>query len=185
MMTMCFDREKFAELVLYVIAKSADDPAFSHVKLNKILCMSDFLAFAKLGHPMTGATYRAGEHGPVADELAAVQKALIEWGEATMHTRDYPGKTHQRLVPLRAPDLDRLTAPELALVDAVIARLLPGVGGTASESRAPEPIAWQLAPRGVEIPYASIFLSPEPLTEADIARGQALAAQHGYLQNSD
>ena len=97
-----------SRLVDGISRRTYRDPAFSHVKLNKILCMSDCYAYAKLGHPMTGATYRAGEAGPVADELGQIEKALIDRGEATRQVRDFCGKTHQRLVPLRAPDLDRL-----------------------------------------------------------------------------
>jgi len=64
--------------VLYLSQRSADDPGFGMVKLNKLLYRADFEAYRLLGHSITGAVYEKQDFGPVArplpialDELAA------------------------------------------------------------------------------------------------------------------
>ncbi len=43
---------------------------------------------------------------------------------------------------------------------------------------------WQIAQEGEGIPYGWVFLSSESLTEDDIAWGQKVAAEHGWLNKS-
>ena len=77
-----FNRHKFAELLLYVAEESEDDPKFGATKLNKIMYFSDFEAFGILGRPITGASYRRLERGPVPVEILSVLSELEREGEA-------------------------------------------------------------------------------------------------------
>ena len=73
-----FDAQKFRELVLYVANKSADDPYIGATKLNKLLFFSDFLAYAVLGRPISGAVYEKQNHWPEPRELVNARQQLIE-----------------------------------------------------------------------------------------------------------
>ena len=60
--TVIGDEEKLSELILYISQKCATDPKFGAVKLNKILYLSDFLAFGNWGEPITGVEYQHLSH---------------------------------------------------------------------------------------------------------------------------
>ena len=53
---MAFDREKFKQLVHYVIWNGKRD-WFGATKLNKVLWFADARAYVLTGRPITGATY--------------------------------------------------------------------------------------------------------------------------------
>jgi hypothetical protein len=179
-MDVYFDSEKFRELVLYIAEKSADDPNFGATKLNKLLAFCDFLAYGKLGKPVTGATYAKAEHGPMPRQLGAIQQDLVSQRAAAVQARDYFGYPQKRLIALRRPDLSRFTAEEIALVDQIIDELWDHNASAASALSHSILVGWQLAAWGDDIPYTSVFLSAEPPTPADIQRGQELAAQYGW-----
>ena len=61
------DIDKFKELILYVCEKSATDPNFGATKLNKILFLSDFWAYAYCGRPITGVEYMKLRFGPAPE----------------------------------------------------------------------------------------------------------------------
>ena len=48
------DDRKMKELILYLAARSEDDPRFSSTKLNKLLFYCDFTAYRQLGRSITG-----------------------------------------------------------------------------------------------------------------------------------
>jgi hypothetical protein len=179
-MDVRFNSEKFRELVLYIAEKSEDDPNFGATKLNKLLAFCDFLAYGSLGQPLTGATYEKAEHGPVPRELGAIQQDLVRQQVAAVQMRERFGYPQKRLIALRRPNLARFTGEEIALVDQIIDELWDHSATKASALSHSALVGWQLAAWGDDIPYTSIFLSPDPPTPADIQRGQELADQHGW-----
>jgi hypothetical protein len=84
------------------------------------------------------------------------------------------GKIQKRTVNLRTPNLAIFTGAEIALVDHVIDALSDCDAQTVSDL-SHMTVGWQIAAEGEIIPYSSIFLSNEPLTEAEIARGMEIA----------
>ena len=70
------DDEKFKELVLYIARKSECDPRFGATKLNKLLFFSDFLAFKRLGSPITGQTYFKLDHGPAPRRMLPLKERM-------------------------------------------------------------------------------------------------------------
>src|SRR6266498_2034018 len=66
--------ERLREMILYICAKCADDPAFGATKLNKILWFSDFLAYFQRGVPITGVAYQRLSRGPAPKRLVPVRE---------------------------------------------------------------------------------------------------------------
>jgi hypothetical protein len=64
-----FDRDKLVELVLFFSRQCEDDKSFDMAKLNKLLFLADFWAYAHLGQSITGSTYIHQEHGPTNVEF--------------------------------------------------------------------------------------------------------------------
>lgn len=173
-----FNKNKLRELVLYIAAQSEDDSHFGATKLNKLLFFSDFLAYARGGAPITGATYRRMQFGPVPQGLDAIQRNLVEEGRAAVNKRERYGYQQQRLVALTDPDLSLFSGREVAIVNMVLEWLRDenAVGASAISHRE---LGWKQAAHGEEIPYFTAFLSTRPLTDDDIAQAQKFAADDG------
>jgi hypothetical protein len=173
---------KFKELMLYVAEKSASDPDFGATKLNKILFFSDFLAFARLGQPVTGVDYQRLKWGPAPRRLIPVQKELVESGEAAV-IPIARGYTQKRLVALRSANLGLFTPDEVALVDSVIELLNGRRAIDVSELSHEWSLAWQSMSDGETIPYETVFWGPpEPSVEsAEYAR--AIAKEYDLLDH--
>lgn len=174
------DSQKFKELMLYVCEKSATDPNFGATKLNKILFLSDFWAYAQLRKPITGAEYMKLQWGPAPRPLVPIRKEMQKNGElAIQETTLDPQIARKRPVNLRAADLSVFSAEEIALVDSVIDFCRRATGSGVSRFTHSWH-GWIAAEEGETIPYETVFISDEPITALEIARGKELAAKHGW-----
>lgn len=166
---------KLAELILYISHKCTNDLYFGATKLNKILYFSDFFAFGKWGSSITGAEYQNLPKGPAPRHLVPVREVMESHKEiAIQPLRFSNGKTQHRTIPLREPDLSFFSGQEIALVDDVIQRLA-NMDAQATSDLSHRMVGWNMTTVGETIPYASIFLSNEPLSDAEIKRGQEIA----------
>jgi len=167
--------QKLKELILYVADRSVDDPHYGATKLNKILAASDFETYALLGEAVTGSAYQKLEYGPAPRHLKPVQRELIDEGSAQLVPRARASYVQQRLVALRPPNLGIFTAPQIALVDAIIERCrLFNATELSNISHGWD--GWLAADLGEDIPYSTAYWSQHALTSDDIERGRALAA---------
>ena len=174
-----FDETKFRQLLLYVAGKCESDPHCGAIKLNKILFLADFLAYAHLGAPISGAEYEALERGPaprllkpIRDDMEAKKELIVR------HQRRF-GHTQHRVIPISEPDLAQFTGEEIALVDAVIGMCENETGYDLSELTHGM-CGWQLAQYKEVIPYPTVFVANEPATKADQERARELIAEHGW-----
>ena len=169
------DERKLRELILYISQKCATDPTFGATKLNKILFFADFLAYANLGKAITNFDYQKLPQGPAPRRLVPVREQMIADGELVIQqVRLLTGNVQKRTVNLRPPDLTIFSGDEIALVDEVI-EALEGAKAEAVSELTHRMLGWKLVDEGESIPYNTIFLSNEPLTEAEIQRGRELA----------
>lgn len=175
---------KFKELILYVSQKCANDPRFGAVKLNKILYFSDFLSYAYYGEAITGVEYFKLEHGPAPRRLLPVREQMRQDGELGIQELPVGSRIERRPVNLRSPRLELFTAREISLVDSVIEFLSGHSGSTVSHLSHKMP-GWKAARLQETIPYETVFMSEEALTEADIDRGIDVAVEYGLLETSE
>jgi hypothetical protein len=75
------DRNKLAELIVYIAHQSESERHFGKVKLIKLLAYSDFEAYVRLGHAITGERYQRLEHGPASRGVPVVLEALQARGD--------------------------------------------------------------------------------------------------------
>lgn len=172
------DEARFKELVLYICQKCATDPKFGATKLNKILYFADFMAYARFGKPITGFQYQREKNGPVPTRLVPIREQMIATGELALQpVKLVSGSVQKRLVNLREPKLELFTAQEISLVDSIIEELR---GHTADEvsDLTHRMVGWQVVAPGENIPYETVFVSAEPLTESDLVRAKELAERH-------
>lgn len=176
------DERKLQELILYVAAKCQRDPLFGAVKLNKILFLSDFLAYARLGAPITGVEYMKLPLGPAPKYLAPIREEMVRRGDIALEKRDvfsFPENPQVRIVPQRRANLSLFTAEEIAFVDSVLEACLGLTGHDLSETTHELP-AWRVAANRETIPYAAIFVSPSPLSIEERELAMQIAQRHGW-----
>jgi len=177
------DEDKLAELILYISQKCATDPKFGAIKLNKLLYLSDFLSFGNWGEPITGVQYRHLRMGPAPTRLIPVRDALEKNRKLVVQTLPLKsGRKQVRTVNLTEPNLKVFSGREIALVDSIIEDLwdLDAEESTEFSHRF---VGWKMTKEGDPIPYGSIFLSDEPLSAAEIQRGQELARELGLTSD--
>lgn len=171
-----FDARKFKEAILYICAKSEQDPRFGAVKLNKILFYADFRAYTQLGMPITCATYQHLPEGPAPKEMLPMRAELEAEERLRIETRVYFNRQQKRPVALRAAALSVFSGPEVAILDAAI-EYLAGKDATEASEVSHREWAWKLTDESEDIPYGLAWLSPDPLTDEQIAFGERLAQE--------
>jgi hypothetical protein len=168
------DERRLAELILYISKKSAHDPRFGAVKLNKILYFSDFLAFGTWGKSITDAEYQHLPNGPAPRRLLPLRRELISQGDLALQSVGLlRGKVQLRTVNLREPNLTLFDGREISLVDGVIDEL-SGMTADDTSELSHRYIGWKATSEGETIPYKSVFVSDEPLSRAETRRAQEL-----------
>ncbi|MBZ5557138.1 MAG: SocA family protein [Acidobacteriia bacterium] len=164
---------RLRELVLYVTSRCADAEHFGAIKLNKIIAFADFTAFVRRGKPITGVEYMRQKNGPVPRKMKPVLEQMQERGDLAKQIVPAGKFAEHRYVPLREPNLNVLSASDIALVDEVINIMWKATGQQVSDFS--HGIAWRVAGEdGASIPYEAAFLSDQPPTAAEIARTHEL-----------
>ncbi|MCI0356628.1 MAG: SocA family protein [Acidobacteria bacterium] len=177
------DEEKLAELILYISQKCATDPKFGAIKLNKILYLSDFLSFGNWGEPITGVEYQHLRMGPCPKRLLPVRESLEKSGKLVVQNLSLKsGAIQKRTVNLTEPNLKVFSGREIALVDSIIEDLW-NLDAEESSVLSHRFVGWKMTKEGDPIPYGSIFISDEPLSAAEILRGQELARELGLTSD--
>ncbi|MBI3450619.1 MAG: SocA family protein [Acidobacteria bacterium] len=163
------DEAKFAELMLYIAKKCEGDPTFGAIKLNKLLWISDFTAYAKYGKPVSGVEYQKLAQGPAPRPLMPIRERMVQVERSAAIQESMVGAYKQhRLIALREPDLSAFTGKEIALIDAVIDRWR-GVSATDISDASHGFLGWKAARDGETIPYSTVFVVARPLTDAENA----------------
>lgn len=161
--------DKFREMVLYVAKQTEQDPRCGATKLNKILFYSDFTAFRKLGHSISGAEYRKLQYGPVSKPIHHLVEEMEAVKDCAIATRDYGGYPQKRLFALREPRLDLFSAEEIDIIRNVIDDLHE-LNATEVSDLSHRFIGWRLAEQGEDIAYETVYLGePRPLSADELA----------------
>jgi hypothetical protein len=174
-----YNREKFRELLIY-IAQRTGDRAFGDIRLNKALHFSDFYAYNRLGHAITGARYQKLPRGPCPRALLPVRQELEHEGAIRVERRRVGNKTATITVAQRPANTGLFTSEELAIVDEVVARLRRLSARQASDISHKESPGWNLVEMGEDIPYSTALISTERPPDHVLARGRELATRFGW-----
>lgn len=171
------DERKLAELILYISQKCASDPTFGAVKLNKILYFSDFFAFGNWGSPITGVEYQHLPNGPAPRRLLPVRDQMVDNRDLVIQrVQLQSGNVQHRTVNLREPNLDLFSGREIALIDNVI-EALDRLNAQQTSDLSHRMVGWKATSDSEIIRYETIFLSDQPLSDAEVRRAQELAKE--------
>lgn len=166
------DRDKLAELILYIAQQSASDPKFGKVKLIKLLAYADFEAYLRIGHSITGGRYQRLEHGPAPRDAPATLEALIARGDLR-ETKRMIGPFRQTCyVAGRRPNVAVFDQGELDIVNEILFRFARLGSKAISEASHRDFVGWDLVSEHEDIPYRTALLSDEPPSDETLDHGR-------------
>lgn len=170
--------ERLRELILYIADQCQDEDTFSATMLNKVLWRADFEAFGLYGMPITGIPYVKLPYGPIPNNIEKLKDKMKADGDIVERERPYYNKKQRRVLPVRCANLELFDGNQIALVSYWAKKLCQFNASTVSAFSHDR--AWKAAIVGEVIPYHTVIISDEPITELDIFNTRLLAKKYGW-----
>lgn len=158
---------KLKQLAHYVCWKCEDPSKLGATKLNKVLWLSDVLAFKVNGLSITNSEYVKRQFGPVPKQILVVRQELV--AEKKIHERhdDIGGMTGVHFTALQRPDTSLFSLKELEIVNSVLDEICEKHTAT-SISEFSHDAVWAAARMGESIPmFAWLAGTPGELSDDD------------------
>jgi Protein of unknown function (DUF4065) len=134
---------------------------------------ADFIAYLTTGSSITGEEYEKWPLGPVPRRVVPTLKAMQAQDALVIAHREHFGRTQERPVALREPNLALFSGKEIAIVEEVI-RSFWGRSAKEVSELSHGFIGWQATPDYQVIPYETALVDCEEPTEDAIAYAQEL-----------
>lgn len=147
---------KFREVLLYILNKVGAKPNVGETVLYKLLYFVDFDYYEQYEEQLVGATYKKNKFGPTPLEFRRVAERMIKSGDLQKLPDRYFNYPQTKYLPLRRPDLTRLGAAEIAVIDRVLDRLSDMTAAQISEYSHHD-VPWLSTEEGGIIPYETVF----------------------------
>lgn len=161
---MPFNKEKFEEVLNYIISKCGTLENIGKTTIYKLLYFSDFDYFEKYETSITGEDYIKLPHGPAPTSNHFIQAiASLKAKNFIRPSRTiYHGHPQEKFLPLKQPILKYLSAQELQVINQVIDRLC-GLNATQISELSHMDMPWKATQDDDVIDYHLVFYR-EPLT---------------------
>lgn len=155
--------EKFKQVLLYILEKTAGKPNVGMTVLYKLLYFIDFDYYEKYEEQLMGLTYFKNTHGPAPREFAKVveemkQENCIEEVKSTYFQYD-----QKKFLPHKQADLSKINGNELEMIDDVLARYSDKSASEISRI-SHEDMPWAAAKIGEDLEYEHVFYRPDNLS---------------------
>lgn len=147
---------KFREVFLYILNKIGSKPNIGETVLYKILYFIDFNFFEKYEDQLIGATYIKNHHGPTPVEFKKLVDEMIGDEEVEQIKSSYFSFPRTKYLPIRFPDLSKLSAREVEVIDQVLSRL-SDMNATQISEYSHKDVPWLTAETGKKIDYEAVF----------------------------
>jgi transcriptional regulator with XRE-family HTH domain len=148
--------EKFKEVLLYVLGCVGAKPNIGETVVYKLLYFIDFDYYEKYEEQLIGATYQRNHFGPTPMEFDTLVREMIKDREIARIQKPYFSFQQKKYLPLREPDLSRLSARELDLINDVLRRL-SDMGAKQISEYSHKDMPWMTTADGEVIPYEAVF----------------------------
>ena len=153
--------EKFKEVLLYILDKVGSKVNLGETVIYKLLFYCDFDFYEKYEEQLIGATYKKNNYGPTPVEFQKIVNRMIENEEITKVENRYFSYPQTKYLPLRKPDLSKLKANEIAVIDDVLNRL-SDMNATQISDYSHHDVPWLTTEDGGIIEYESVFYRTAP-----------------------
>jgi transcriptional regulator with XRE-family HTH domain len=147
--------EKFKEVFLYILNRVGAKPNIGETVIYKILYFIDFDYYEKYEEQLIGGTYQKNKFGPTPIEFKKIVDGMM--GREVTKVKDkYYDYPRTKYLPLRAPDLKKLTAAEISVIDNVLGRL-SDMNAKQISDYSHNDVPWLTTQEGNIIDYESVF----------------------------
>lgn len=147
--------EKFKEVLLYILNRVGSKPNIEETVIYKLLYFIDFDFYERYEEQLIGATYIKNKYGPFPIEFKKIIEKLI--GKDIVKVKDiHFANLQTKYLPLRKPDLTKLRAHEIEIIDEVLNKLSDMNAAQISEYSHND-VPWLTPEDGEIIEYESVF----------------------------
>lgn len=153
--------EKFKEIFLYILNKIGSKPNIGETVVYKLLYFIDFDYYEKYEEQLIGATYIKNQYGPTPVEFKKIVDKMIETKEIEKIESRYFNFPQTKYLPLRRPDLSKLKANEIELIDDVLNRI-SDMNAAQIREYSHNDVPWITTQDGKIIEYESVFYRTAP-----------------------
>ena len=150
------NREKFRQVLLYVLERCGARANVGETVIYKLLYFIDFNFYELYEEYLTGEAYRKISFGPAPCHFKEIVEKMVERGELKKITAEYYGMRQKKYIPQVKPDLSKLGGRELEVMDVVVDRL-SSMNASSIEDYSHEDIPWQVTDDKEIIDYESVF----------------------------
>lgn len=148
--------DKFKEILLYILNKVGSKPHIGEAVLYKLLYFIDFNFYERYEEQLIGATYIKNRYGPTPKEFIKVVEAMERKKELRKIKDKYFQYPQTKYMPLKEPDLTKLKAHEIDIIDDVLNRL-SHMNAVQIGDYSHNDVPWLVTEDGKIIDYESVF----------------------------
>jgi len=152
--------EKFKEVLLYILNKVGSKPNIGETVIYKLLYFIDFDFYEKYEEQMIGATYIKNHYGPTPVEFEKIVEKMTD-KEIIKVKSSYFNFPQTKYLPLRKPDLTKLKASEIEVINNVLNKL-SDMNAIQISEYSHNDVPWLTTEDGEIIEYESVFYRTAP-----------------------
>lgn len=153
--------QKFKEALLYILNKVGAKENIGETVVYKLLYFIDFDFYEKYEEQLIGATYIKNKYGPTPVEFSKIIEKMIEGKEIEKVKSGYFNFPQTKYLPRRKPDLTKLKANEIEVIDDVLNRL-SDMNASQISAYSHNDVPWMTTADGDAIEYESVFYRTPP-----------------------
>src|SRR3990170_603953 len=153
--------QKFKEVLLYILNKVGAKENIGETVIYKLLYFIDFDFYEKYEEQLIGATYIKNKYGPTPVEFVKIVERMIKDEEVEKVKSEYFKLQQTKYLPRRKPDLTKLTATEVEVIDDVLNRL-SDMNASQISAYSHGDVPWVTTNDGDAIEYESVFYRTPP-----------------------
>ncbi len=120
---MELNREKYIDLIMYILIRCYTKPNLGKTVLSTILYFIDFNYFELYGDLLTQETYIKSKKGIKPKHLKEITQELIAKNQLFLRKEPYYNRTIHRFYPIIIPNC-KFSAEELEIIDSTINALI-------------------------------------------------------------
>lgn len=148
--------EKFKQVLLYVLEKTAGNPNIGMTALYKLLYFIDFDYYEKYDQQLMGLTYIKNHYGPTPREFVKVVEDMKQAGDLEEVRSAYFAYEQRKFLPRKSANLASLSGQEKEMIDSVLVRY-SDKSATELTRLSHEDTPYVVAEDGENIEYEHVF----------------------------
>lgn len=153
--------QKFKEVLLYILNKVGAKENIGETVIYKILYFIDFDFYEKYEEQLIGATYIKNKFGPTPIEFVKIVGKMLKDKDIEKVKSEYFNFPQTKYLPHRKPDLVKLKANEIEVIDDVLNKLSE-MNANQISAYSHNDVPWMATGDGEVIDYESVFYRTPP-----------------------